>query len=69
MKKDNVVIKQLKSLIGSLIIFLIIMAGVLVTILYQPQEEQTEVIKLNGYEGEAGDIDQSKYQYRSYRQT
>lgn len=60
MKKDRAVrnaeiksaiIKQLKSLIGPFIIFLIILAGVLVTAFYKEEEEPTEVIKLNGYEG------------------
>lgn len=60
MKKDRAVrnaeiksaiIKQLKSLIGPFIIFLIILAGVLFTAFYKEEEEPTEVIKLNGYEG------------------
>lgn len=65
MKKDKAVrnaelksaiIKQLKSLIGPFIIFLIILAGVLVTAFYKVEEAPTEVIKLNGYEGDEEDI-------------
>ena len=65
MKKDKAVrkaeiksaiIRKLKSLIGPIIIFLIILAGVLVAAFYKVEEEPTEVIKLNGYEGDGEDI-------------
>lgn len=52
----SAIIKKLKSLIGPLIIFLIILAGVLVAAFYKVEEEPTEVIKLNGYEGDEEDI-------------
>ena len=42
---------KIKSLIGPFILFLIIMAGILVTALYQDEPEPVEVIKVNGYEG------------------
>ena len=47
---------KIKSLIGPLILFLIIMAGILVTTLYKDEPEPTEVIKLNGYEESGEDI-------------
>lgn len=61
MKKDKsvrkaefkaAVIKQLKSMIGSMIILLVILAGVLVTIFYKTEKEPEEIIKVNAYEGE-----------------
>ena len=65
MKKDNAIRnaerkaaikKKLISLIGPFIIFLIILVGILVTAFYKVEEEPTEVIKLNGYEGDEEDI-------------
>ena len=47
---------KIKSLIGPFILFLIIMAGILVTALYQDEPEPVEVIKVNGYEGPEEDI-------------
>ncbi len=65
MKKDKAVrkqefktalIKKLKSLIGPMIILLIIVAGVLVIAFYQEEEEPEEIVKVNGYEGDGGEI-------------
>ena len=65
MKKDNAIRnaerkaaikKKLISLIGPFIIFLIILVGILVAAFYKVEEEPTEVIKLNGYEGDEEDI-------------
>lgn len=50
------VIKQLKSMIAPLILCLIIVVGILVVMTYQNQEETTEVIRLNGYEGDGQPI-------------
>lgn len=65
MKKDKTsgkgkikaaVLKQLKSMIAPLILCLIIVGGIFVVITYQNQEEPTEVIRLNGYEGDGQPI-------------
>lgn len=45
------VIKQLKSLIFPLIVFVIILAGVLLVINYQNAVEQEEIVRVNAYEG------------------
>ncbi len=65
MKKDKAVrkaelkaavIKQLKSMIGPLIILLIILAGILVITFYKNEEEPVEIIKQNAYEGETEEM-------------
>ncbi len=65
MKKDKAVriaefkaalIKQLKSMIGPLIILLIIMAGILVITFYQNDVEPEEIIKVNAYEGQTEEM-------------
>lgn len=50
------VIKQLKSLIGPFIILAIIIAGILVITFWKEDVEEAEVIKVNGYEGEGGEV-------------
>ncbi len=44
--------QRLKSLIGPGIIALIILVGVLVILNYQEEEEESEIIRINGWEGE-----------------
>ncbi len=65
MKKDKAVrkqelktalIKKLKSLIGPMIILLIIVVGALVIALYQEEAEPEEIVKVNAYEGNGGEI-------------
>lgn len=65
MKKDKTagkgkvkaaVIRQLKSMIVPIIICLVILAGIIVVMTYQNQEEPVEIIRLNGYEGEENAI-------------
>lgn len=65
MKKDKSVrkaefkaaaIKQLKSMIGPMIILLIIIVGVLVITLYRTEEEPVEIIKVNAYEGDTKEM-------------
>lgn len=49
-------VRQLKGLIAPGIIALIILAGVLFIINYKDAEEEEEVIRLNGWEGESTEI-------------
>lgn len=65
MKKDKsvrkaefkaAVIKQLKSMIGPMIILLIILAGVLVITFYRTEKEPAEIIKVNAYEGDTNEM-------------
>lgn len=65
MKKDRAVRKseikaaikkQLKSLIGPMIILLIILAGVLVITLYKEKPEPVEIVKVNAFEGTEADV-------------
>lgn len=65
MKKDKAVrkqeikealIKQLKSLIGPVIVLLIILAGVLVITLWKEEEVPEEIVKVNAYEGDGEEI-------------
>lgn len=48
--------KQVKSLIGPMIIFLIILAGILVVALYKEAPEAVEIVKVNAYEGEDAEL-------------
>lgn len=65
MKKDiavrkkeirTAVLKQLKSLIGPMIICLIILAGVLVIAFWKEEPEPVEIVKVNAYDGDTQDI-------------
>lgn len=65
MKKDKAVrkaelkaalIKQLKSMIGPLVILLVIVAGIFVIMTYQGDKEETEVIPVNAYEGQTEEM-------------
>lgn len=56
MKKDSVLRKKVKSLIGPVVILLIILACVLFIMLYKESAEPTEVIKVNTYEGSEENI-------------
>lgn len=49
-------VRQLKSLIGPGIIALVILIGVLVVLNYHDAEEEEEIIRINGWEGEKTDI-------------
>lgn len=49
-------VRQLKSLIGPGIIALVILIGVLVVLNYRDAEEEEEIIRINGWEGEKTDI-------------
>lgn len=49
-------VRQLKSLIGPGIIALVILIGVLVILNYHDAEEEEEIIRINGWEGEKTDI-------------
>lgn len=48
--------QMLKSLIGPGIIALIILAGVLIILNYREEEEESEIIRINGWEGEDTEI-------------
>ena len=48
--------QKLKSLIGPGIIALIILAGVLIILNYREEEEEAEIIRINGWEGEDTEI-------------
>ncbi len=48
--------KQVKSLIGPMIIFLIILAGILVVAFYKEKPEPVEIVKVNVFEGEDVDL-------------
>lgn len=53
MKKMSASVKkQLKSLVGPLIILLVILAGILIITFWKEEEEPEEIIKVNTYEGE-----------------
>lgn len=58
MKKDikTAIIKQIKSLIGPCIILLIIMVGVFAITFYKGEEEVSEVIKLNSFDGSESSV-------------
>lgn len=65
MKKDKAVrkqelkaalIRQVKSLIVPVIILLVIVAGVIVIALYKEEVPPEEIVKVNGYEGEAEEL-------------
>lgn len=49
-------IRQLKSLIGPGIIALIILIGVLIILNYRDAEEEEEIIRINGWEGEKTEL-------------
>ena len=49
-------IRQLKNLIAPGIIALIILVGVLVIINYKDEEEEEEVIRVNGWEGDSTEM-------------
>lgn len=65
MKKDKAVIiaelkaallKQLKSMIGPMIVLLVIVVGVLLIMFYKEEEEPEEIIRANAYAGEEGEF-------------
>ncbi len=65
MKKDKAVrkaemkaalIRQLKSLIGPLVVLLVIVAGIFVIMFYQGKKEREEIISVNAYEGETEEM-------------
>ncbi len=49
-------IRQLKSLIGPGIIALVILVGILIIMNYRDAEEEEEIIRINGWEGEETEI-------------
>ncbi len=49
-------IRQLKSLIAPGIIALVILAGVLIILNYRDEEEEKEIIRINGWEGEETEL-------------
>ena len=49
-------IRQLKSLIGPGIVALVILVGVLIILNYRDAEDEEEIIRINGWEGEETEL-------------